>query len=641
LFASEPNIMKPIAMAWDERGRCWVAETSDYPHGVRPDGQGNDRIVICEDTKGTGRADKFTVFADKLNLPTSITFANGGVLVCEPPRILFLKSTKGDDRADVREVLMDGWGIRDTHAQASNLHWGYDNWVYGCVGYSGFKGTVGGKLISFQMGTFRFRPNGSALEFLHQFSNNSWGESQNAAGDDFGGTANNAPIFFGGIPDWVVPQGMHVMTAQKINVEDKVHPITPNYRQVDVFGGYTAATGSAFIYSGNLPPRLQGKALVCEPTMKVISMMDVQPKGAGYTAKDGFNLVASSDEWMSPVFAEVGPDGAVWFADWQNFIVQHNPTPSVARGGYNAKTGAGGAFENPLRDHSRGRIYKVVWDAAKAPAIRSLKGATTTQLVQALGADVQFWRLTAQRLLVEGRKMDAVPMLKGIVAANSGHVAAIHALWALQGLGQLDNATHGAALRAKDPALRRSAIRALGSDQAAAAMLIDSGAANDSDAGTILAALVKIAELPATPAIREVVAKLKGDVRITSDDWLREAFKIAEAKAGSGPTPAEGLIPEPKLVGDPKHGEQVFFKHPTVACILCHSLKGTGSTLGPALDGIAKRATPAYIEESLLEPNKVLAKGYEYLGTSPMPPMGVMLKPQELEDIKSFLQTLK
>src|SRR5262249_39645382 len=105
LFASDPQIGKPIAFAWDERGRLGVAETRDYPHGVKPDGQGNDRIVICEDTDGDGRADKFTVFADHLNIPTALVFANGGVIVSQAPRFLFLKDTNGDDKADLRQEI--------------------------------------------------------------------------------------------------------------------------------------------------------------------------------------------------------------------------------------------------------------------------------------------------------------------------------------------------------------------------------------------------------------------------------------------------------------------------------------------------------------------------------------------------------
>ncbi|MHA3775553.1 PVC-type heme-binding CxxCH protein [Verrucomicrobiota bacterium sgz303538] len=794
LFASEPDISKPIAMAWDARGRCWIAETSDYPHGVSPNGEGHDRIKICEDTDGDGKADKFTVFADKLNIPTSIVFANGGVIVAQPPRFLFLKDTNGDDKADVREVIMEGWGVRDTHAQASNLHWGFDNWLYGCVGYSGFKGTVGGKAKEFGMGTYRFKADGSELEFLHQFSNNSWGQSTNAAGDQFGGTANNAPIFYGGIPATAFPAGMRGMSAKKINVEDKAHAITPNYRQVDVFGGYTAAAGSAFMYSTNLPERLQGKALVCEPTMKLISVMDVQPDGAGYVAKDGFNLVASSDEWMSPVFAEVGPDGAVWFADWQNFIIQHNPTPTVERGGYAAKTGVGGAHENDLRDHARGRIYRVVWEKAGKPAIRSLDKASTPELVKALASDTQFWRLTAQRLLVEGKRTDAIPQLKQVVAANDGSIGAVHALWTLHGLGALDEAMFKGALSAKDPALRRNAIRALGNSAKAQALLSDAVSFGDPEPHTRLAALVKLADFPSTPEMTTLAGKLRADASINSDAWLREAGKLLARKYGAGSTGgAEGpnLLPNPSfettsgdlpqgwqlrhykgqakwdlapagtaahsgkvalhvksqsgadtsvfvdvpvqpdteyklsawirtkgvvgaigallnvhgtefrtepvtrdsdwtlvdavfnsgkltkvsvnclfggygqstgeawfddvklcelgadnmqekaLTGDPKRGEEIFFKHGTVACVLCHQLKGQGSTVGPALDGIASRKDAAYIEQSLLEPNKVLAKGYEALGASPMPPMGLILKPQELADIKAYLQTLK
>jgi hypothetical protein len=169
LFAAEPDIMKPIAFAWDARGRLWVCETSDYPHGVKEDQQqGNDRIKICEDTDGDGKADKFTVFADKLNIPTSLVFANGGVIVAQAPNFVFLKDTDGDDKADVRQVIITGWGIRDTHAQASSLSYGYDNWLRGAVGYSGFTGEVGGEKKNFAMGSYRFSADGAKLEFLHQ-----------------------------------------------------------------------------------------------------------------------------------------------------------------------------------------------------------------------------------------------------------------------------------------------------------------------------------------------------------------------------------------------------------------------------------------------------------------------------------------
>ena len=791
LFAGEPDIAKPIFMAWDERGRLWIAETRDYPHDVQPDGRGNDSIKICEDTDGDGRADKFTVFADHLNIPTGFTFAHGGIVISQPPRFLFLKDTDGDDKADVRQEIMTGWGVSDTHAQANNLHYGLDNWLYGCVGYSGFRGTVGGREMQFAQGTYRFKADGSALEFLHQFTNNSWGQSINAFGDQFGGTANNAPIFFGGIPATIVPKGMRAQTAKRINTEDKNHTITPNFRQVDVFGGYTAAAGSAFILSDNLPARLQGKAMVCEPTMKNISLFNVRRDGAGYVADDAFPLVASSDEWMSPVFAEVGPDGAVWFSDWQNYIIQHNPTPSPERGGYAAKTGVGGAHENPLRDHQRGRIYRVVWDQAKPAAIRSLRGATTDQLVAALGDGTQFWRLTAQRLLVEGRRTEAAAALRRAVTGPAA-IKAIHALWTLHGLGQLDEATHRAALVHADPAVRRNAVRALGQDERAVAQYFASAVVSDTDTLTRLAALVKLAQFPQTPQIRTVVASVVRNPDNQGDEWLREASRLlgrihgaaiyregpnllpnpgfeaigqdglpegwrrrdygnreankgaewtvakadhqfhggrqavrvitrgdadtslhaevplkpntqyrlagwakthalqgkvslnvhgarietelirrrdtdwteleAEFNSGNLTTASVNLLhvargdaffDDVRLVelipvddgtkvtaGDARRGEQLFRNHPA-ACVLCHALKGQGSNVGPALDGLASRATPAYIRESLLEPSKVIAKGYEQYTVSPMPPMATIFSPQEISDLEAFLQTLK
>ena len=161
LFASEPDIARPIAMTWDERGRLWIAETVDYPNNLQPEGQGHDRIKICEDTDGDGKADRFTVFADKLSIPTGLTFANGGLIVSQAPDMLFLKSSKKDDKADVRKALFTGFGTRDTHAGPSNLRLGLDGWVWATVGYSGFKGRVGDRDSTFSQGVFRFKPDGS------------------------------------------------------------------------------------------------------------------------------------------------------------------------------------------------------------------------------------------------------------------------------------------------------------------------------------------------------------------------------------------------------------------------------------------------------------------------------------------------
>ena len=165
LFAAEPDIINPIYMAWDERGRLWVVETVDYPNEFKDGRKGNDRIKICEDTNGDGKADKFTVLAEGFNIPTSMTFARGGVILAHAPEFYFLKDTDGDDKADIREVLFSGWGVGDTHAGPSNLRYGFDNWIYGTVGYARFNGSLGGKQHNFGMGVFRFKTDASDIEF--------------------------------------------------------------------------------------------------------------------------------------------------------------------------------------------------------------------------------------------------------------------------------------------------------------------------------------------------------------------------------------------------------------------------------------------------------------------------------------------
>lgn len=671
LFAAEPEIVKPIYMGWDERGRAWVIEGLDYPHGLVDEGQpGKARVKICEDTNGDGKADKFTIFADQLNLATALVFVNGGVVVSEARHMLFLKDTNGDDKADVREAFLPGWGVGDSHAMQSNLARGFDNWLYGSVGYSNFRGNVGGKDLQFGQGIFRFKADGSALQFLHQFNNNTWGFGLNDAGDVFGSTANGHPTFYGYLPAYILNPTQpgpgrrggngfrpgyrldtnNVAEAATANVRRvpsakslapgmRMHPNTPNVRMVDNFGGYTAASGHAFMVSDALPPRLQGKALVAEPTAKLIGIMDIQRDGAGYKASDGFNLLASTDEWMSPIFADIGPDGAVWVIDFYSFIIQHNPTPSIQSAGIQATTGKGGAYktENDLRDQTHGRIYRVVWKDASKSSIKSLAKAKTPDLVAALESGNQFWSLTAQRLIVDDKKTEAAPALKKRVASGAGGKGAIHALWSLEGLGSLDKDTHQKALLAKDAALRRNAIRALPATDDGRRLFFSSGVIQDPDLLTRQAAFVKLAEFATIPEIQTVVAQLQRVPTNTSDPFLNDALTLlGRVHKVSGVGENEVKV----AAGDPKRGEDLFFNSPTAACASCHMVGSKGGAVGPILDGIAARANKDYIFESLMDPNAKLAKGFEALTISPMPPVGVVLKEQELADILAYLGTL-
>jgi putative membrane-bound dehydrogenase-like protein len=659
VFAAEPDIGRPISLAWDERGRLWLVEAVDYPSQIfldaagNPTGEGNDRIRICEDTNGDGRADKFTVFADKLNMATSLTFVNGGVMVAVLRNFVLLKDTNGDDKADERTVVFaNSFGTRDTHAIASNLSRGFDNWLYGAVGYSGFMGTVGGVAKNFQQGVYRFKADGSAMEFLHQFTNNTWGMGFNAAGDVFGSTANNQPSFFGGIPATAVPPapapagggrgGAGIMTAKALAPGMPIHPNTPNVRQVDQMGGYTAAAGHRFMVSDALPARLQGSALVTEPTAKLVGVMKIRPDGAGYAAKDGFNLLASSDEWMSPVYADVGPDGAVWVADFQNFIIQHNPVPTLAGAGFQSSNGPGAAHVSPLRTNSYGRVYRVVWQDGAATPIKSLAGVNAAALVAALDSGNLFWRETAQRLIVDNKRTDTVALLKAAVKEKDGRPAAIHALWCLQGLGALDRDLHRAALQAKDPALRRNAVRALESSEAGSRLFFESAVVNDPDLPTRLAAFVKLAQFPTTPAIQTVVTQLRKDPKNAADEWLGSANAgLMLVRAHKVPDAELDAPPVPLRAGDPVLGEAIFRTSAIANCIACHTVGGTGGAVGPRLDGIAATKDAAYIRESVLDPNAKLAEGYAQLGISPMPPMSLILKSQEIEDVVAYLLTLR
>lgn len=549
LFAAEPDITNPIAMAWDERGRLWVVESVDYPNTFKEtDGAANDRIKICEDTDGDGKADKFTVFADKLNIPTSMVFSNGGIIVSMAPDFVFMKDTNGDDVADVREVIMTGWGKNDTHAGPSNLMYGFDNKIWGVLGYSGFRGTIDGKQWSFPQGVYNFKPNGKEFEYLGGSSNNTWGLGFTEDNNVFLSTANNTHSAYYSFPAKYMQRSLTgeqsgIQSVQKIDGHYDAHPMTPNLRQVDVVGGFTSAAGHRFYTARNYPKEYWNRvAMVTEPTIRLVHNAIIEPDGAGFKEKDGWNFMASSDEWFGPVQAEVGPDGNVWIADWYNFIIQHNvfvPAQSPAEFILPFKDqphGQGNAFQSAMRDLNHGRVYRVVYKNGKKSPITKLSKSDIPGLVAALESDNMFWRMTAQRLLVESKDVSAVPGLYKII--NNPKVdeiglnsPAIHALWTLHGLGLLDG-SNAEALEVANKALshpaagvRKAAVMVLPKTEkslGAVEKLLKDPALN-----TRLAVLVSLIELPASERAGELVYTASLDQQNAKDQWLSKAILAA------------------------------------------------------------------------------------------------------------------
>lgn len=531
LFASEPDLVNPIHVAWDERGRAFVVETIDYPNNLQKGDLGHDRITVCEDTDGDGRADRFTRFAEKLSIPTSLCFANGGVICTNGSDMLFLRDTDGDLRADERRVLFTGFSMGDTHAGVSNLRWERDGFVYATVGYSGFRGEVGGERHDFAQGVFRFRPDGSKLEFLQHTTNNTWGLGTNAAGDLVGSTANGNPSWFLTFADAAYERaGMPPHNTPRADEDPLFFPSSRDIRQVDFFDRYTAAAGHAIYTATRFPAEYHERAaFVCEPTGKLVSTFQLERRGGGFRAvQSPNNLYSSADAWSAPVCAEVGPDGAVWICDWYNLIVQHNPTPSRGSAGVDAKNGRGNAYETPLRDTRHGRIWRVFPAGSKdeaAPKFAQGPNPAQGDLLAGLGHDSLLWRLHAQRLLGERGDRTMLPSLAGLAA--KGSPASPHALWLLAQHTALTDDLLATTLRSPHEPTRRAAL------QLANVAVLKNVFVGDGPlplAGRELAELlVRFAEAAADPAIGAAILRTgrAAEAAIFDDVTLRDAWQMA------------------------------------------------------------------------------------------------------------------
>ncbi|MCK0188980.1 PVC-type heme-binding CxxCH protein [Arenibacter sp. F20364] len=543
LYAAEPNIINPIAFTWDERGRLWVVQSQDYPHGLDND-VGGDRITICEDTNGDGMADTFIDFATEQNLTTGITLVKGGAIVSQAPNMVFLEDADGDDKMDKSTVLFDGFGTWDTHAGPSNLRYGVDNMIWGSVGYSGFENQFQGKPVEFKMGVYKFAKDGSYFEPVGQFNNNTWGLGFNENFEIFGSTANNNHCCYVGIPlkhyDYLNKLPSWSVNADFIQGHYEITPVdTIPLQQVDVRGGYTAAAGANFYTARNYPEAYQNQMYVCEPTGHLVHIAKIVRDGAGYKEVDGGNIFASTDAWTAPVFAETGPDGNIWVADWYNPVIQHNPDKrGMDNQIWNADKGEGNAHKNQLRDYGHGRIYIITHEDGDDSDITSLNANDDQELLEALESDNMFWRTTAQRLIVENKIVSLIPDLITMAGDNSNidksglNAPALHALWTLKGLGALNGSNAEAnqvavgALNSGSYAVKRAALTLLPSTKESSESLAQSGLLNSADLHIKLAAALRAGELPESNALYSEIEKLSQDESSTSDKWLNAAMKI-------------------------------------------------------------------------------------------------------------------
>jgi hypothetical protein len=439
------------------------------------------------------------------------------------------------------------------------------------VGYNGFRGTVAGRTWErgeFGAGYYRFEADGSSLEYVARTSNNTWGVDESEEGYVFGSTANRRPSVHVAIPARHYERlGLRAPVQPGIEDSPDIFPIR-EILQVDQFDMYTAGAAHEIYTARAFPEAYWNRAaFVAEPTGHLIGMFDLEPEGTTYVARNRWSFLASRDEWSAPVQVKVGPDGALWVSDFYTLVAQHNPTPEDMMGC--CERGPGNAYETPNRDKLHGRIYRIAYEGTRgqtavAPPRSSLAGASPAELVDALADDNMFWRLTAQRLLVERGETDVVPALVELVAdhtvdAQGLNPGALHGLWALHGLGALDASAGagGPALQAVRNALhhpaasvRRAALIVLPRDGRllddimAAGMLPDrdsptpvdytvgSPLLQDAEPAVRIEALLAVAELEGSSRATAAVAEVLFAPRSARDRWMVDAAAMAGAAQG-------------------------------------------------------------------------------------------------------------
>lgn len=435
-------------MAFDARGRLWVTQSREYPFAAPTNAPGRDQIKLLSDFDRTGRARKIRTFASGLNVPIGLVPYRDGVIAFSIPNIYYFADHNHDDQADTKELVLGRFGFeRDTHGLTSAFRRGFDGWIYADHGFNNDTtlAAKNGQTIKLNSGnTYRFRPDGYRLEQFTWGQVNPFGLMFDPLGDLWSADCHSSPVYqlLGGAyyPSFGKP---HDGLGFAPNICAHQH-------------GSTAIAGMVYYAATNFPPEYHGNTFVGNVMTCRINRDSFIEHGSTRIAKEEPDFVRCDDPWFRPVDLQLGPDGALYVADFYNRIIGHYEVP----------------LDHPGRDRERGRIWRIVYTGkAKARVPDLALPASTSRLIAELRHPNLNRRLFAMNELVDRVGPAAVrPVEKMLRAKSTSPEQKAHGLWVLHRLGSLADGILAEAAANSNRVVRVHALRIIGESFSATAL---------------------------------------------------------------------------------------------------------------------------------------------------------------------------